>query len=53
MWFSKTLHWNGRGAVESAVSSHKNTRNGIGESRTMSLLSPVESSSGRQLHGAV
>lgn len=48
MWFSKTLHWNGGGAVESLVSNHENTRNGIGESRAMSLLSPVESSSGRQ-----
>lgn len=53
MQFSKTLHWNGRGAAESVVNSHENTRNGIGESRAISLLSPVESSSRRQLNGAV
>lgn len=53
MYFSKSLCWNGRGAVESVVNSHENTRNGIGESRAASLLSPVENTSGRQLSRAV
>lgn len=42
----------GRGAVQSVVNSHENTRNGVGERRAMSLLSPMESGS-RQLNGAV
>lgn len=51
--FSKTLHWNYIKAVESVMSSHENTGNRTGESRAMRLLSPVESSSRRQLNGAI